>query len=232
LPSLRRCAPILRAFDKEDIMIVWGKKGHIANLGSHGTKHCAVCEKERPFHLMLQYTVHHIWYVFRWVTGKQYGTVCEVCQRGDKLDTKAVESNLQKSPIPFGARWGWAFLAGMIAILAVFGALDDSGRSKDREKYLAAPRTGDRYVVNVASLLKAPQSKYMYGVLRVRAIRPDAVEFDAPTFFYSGTSGPNKDMREGKLDDPGYFAAEPIVLSRDEIARIHREHAIHAIERF
>jgi hypothetical protein len=31
---------------------------------------------------------------------------------------------------------------------------------------------------------------------------------------------------------PGYFTPTPIVLSRDEIARIHKEHAIHSIERF
>jgi hypothetical protein len=213
-------------------MIVWGKKSKVAHLGSEGSRPCPVCEKERPFNLMLQYTVHHIWYVFKWVSGKQYGTACEVCQRGDKLDAKAVESKLQKSPIPFGDRWGWAFLAGLIAIAAVFGALDDSNRSTSRETYLAAPRAGDRYIVNLASLLQAPQSKYMYGVLRVRAVHPDSVEFDAPTFFYSGASGPSKDMRAGKLDEPGYFSEKPIVLSRDQIARIHQEHAIHSIDRF
>ena len=213
-------------------MIVWGKKGHVANLGPQGSRHCPVCERERPFHLMLQYTVHHIWYVFKWVSGKEYGAMCEVCQRGDRLNAKAVESKLGKSPIPFGARWGWAFLAGMVAIAAVVGAAADSSRSSDREKYVAAPRAGDRYVVNVASLLKFPQSKYMYGVLRVRAVNTDSVEFDAPTVFYSGASGPDKDVRDGKLAQPGYFASEPLVLSREEIARIHHEHLIHSIERF
>jgi hypothetical protein len=213
-------------------MIVWGKKGHVAGLGSQGSRYCPTCEKERPFQLSLQYTVHHIWYVFRWVTGKQYGTVCEVCQRGERLDAKAVESKLTTSPIPFGARWSWAFLAGLIALAAVFGAIEDSSRGKDREKYLAAPKAGDRYVVNAASLLKSPNSKYMYGVLRVRAVHADSIEFDAPTVFYSGTSGADKDVRGNKLDEPGYFAAEPIVLSRDQIERIHQEHAIHSIWRF
>ena len=214
-------------------MIVWGAKSQVTTLGPQPSKQCSTCEKERPFHLVLQYTVRHIWYVFKWVTGKQYAVVCEVCQRGDKVDTKLVESKLPKSPIPFGARWGWAFLAGAIAITAVFGVMDDSSRSSSREAYLAAPQKGDRYVVNVASLLKTPQSsKYMYGVMRVRAVKPDSVEFDAPTFFYGGVSGPNKDMREGKLDEPGYFSPAPIVLSSNEIARIHKEHAIHSIDRF
>lgn len=212
-------------------MIVWGAKSEVANLGPQASSHCPTCEKERPFHLMLQYTVRHIWYVFKWVTGKQYATVCDVCQRGNKLDTKVVEARLKKSPIPFGARWGWAFLAGMVAIAAVFGALDDSSRSTSREAYLAAPRKGDLYVVNVASLMKTPQSKYMYAVMRVRGVNADSVEFDAPSVFYDRASGPNKDMREGKVDQPGYFAPAPIALPRDEIARIHKEHAIHSIER-
>jgi hypothetical protein len=213
------------------MMIVWGAKGEVANLGPQASRHCPTCEKERPFHVILQYTVRHIWYVFKWVTGKQYVLLCDVCQRGNKLDPKLVESRLTKPPIPFATRWGWAFLAGMVAIAAVFGVLDDSIRSTSREAYLAAPRKGDRYVVNVASLLKTPQSKYMYGVLRVRAVNAGSVEFDAPSIFYAGPTGPTKDIRDEKLDAPGYFSPAPISLSRDEIARIHKEHAIHSIER-
>ena len=213
-------------------MIVWGAKGEVVDLGTQASKHCPTCEKERPFVLRLQYTVRHIWYVFKWVTGKQYAVVCDVCHRGDRVDARSVEARLAKPPIPFGARWGWAFLAGMVAIAAVFGFLDDSNRSTSREAYLAAPMKGDRYIVNAASLLKDPQSKYLYGVLRVRSVGADAIEFDSPTMFYSGASGVTKDIRAGKLDTPGYFSPSPIVLSRAEIARIHKEHAIHSVERY
>lgn len=212
-------------------MIVWGSKNEVANLGPQAIRHCPTCEKERPFHLMLQYTVRHIWYVFKWVTGKQYAAVCEVCQRGDKLDARTVESGLPKPPIPFGTRWGWAFLAGMVAVVAVFGALENSNRNKSREAYLAAPIKGDQYVVNVSSFVKVPGTGYTYGVLRVRGVNPDSIEFDAPTFFYAASSGPAKDIRDGKVDEPGYFTPASISLSRSEIARIDTEHAIHSIER-
>lgn len=213
-------------------MIVWGAKSEMADLGADASRHCPTCERERPFRLVLQYTARHIWYVFKWVSAKQYASVCTVCQRGARLDARVVESTLSKPPIPFGTRWGWAFLAGMVGIAAVFGAIDDSGRSTSRETYLAAPKVGDNYVVNVASFVKTTHAKYMYGVLRVRAVHADSLEFDAPSFFYTGASGPTRDMREGKLDAPGYFTPTPIVLTRTEIARIHKEHAIHAIERF
>ena len=213
-------------------MFIWGAKGEVADLGFRANKHCPTCEKERPFHLMLQYTVRHFWYVFKWVTGKQYATVCAVCQCGDRLDARSVERTLAKPPIPFAKRGSWVFLVGLLAIAAVFGAIDDSSRSSSREAYLAAPRAGDLYVVNVASLMKTPQSKYLYGVLRVRAVKPDSLEFDAATFFYNGASGPTKDIRDGKLDAPGYFSPTPVVLSHAEVARIHNEHAIHSIDRF
>lgn len=213
------------------MFVMWGSKGVVADLGAQGSRHCPTCEKERTFHLMLQYTVRHFWYAFRWVTGKQYGSVCEVCKRGDKLDARTVESSLKKSPIPFGARWGWAFLVGLLVITGVFMEMGESSRRTSREDYLATPKTGDRYLVNAASLLKTPQSKYMYAVLRVRSVNAGSVEFDAPTVFYSGVTGPKNDMRDGKLDQPGYFAATPLTLSRDEIARIHQEHAIHSIDR-
>jgi hypothetical protein len=216
----------------ESTMIVWGAKSHVVNLGQEAVKHCPTCERARPFNLMLQYTVRHIWYVFRWVTGKQYGVVCDVCQRGDKVDAKLAEAKLTKSPISFGARWGWAFLIGVFAIVLAFDALDVMSRNKSRDAYLAAPLKGDRYVVNAASLMNDPQSKYMYGVMRVRSVNADSIEFDAPSMFYSGVSSATKDIDSGKADSPGYFAPSPVLLSRDEIARILKEHAVHSIVRF
>jgi len=115
----------------------------------------------------------------------------------------------------------------------VFGTLDDWNRSKSREAYLAAPLKGDRYVVNVSSLLKAPQSKYLYGVLRVRSVNTNSIEFDASSIFYSGASSVTKDIDSGRINDAGYFSPSPVVLSRDEIARLHKEeHAIHSIVRY
>ncbi|MCG2594441.1 hypothetical protein LZ009_16815 [Ramlibacter sp. XY19] len=212
-------------------MFIWGAKGVVADLGHQGDRPCPTCEKERPFHLMLQYTARHFWYVFKWVTGKQYASVCAVCQRGQRLDTKTIEAKLPKPPIPFATRGSWMILVGLLAIAAVFGVIDDTSRSSSRETYLATPAKGDRYVVNVAGLMQSPQSKYLYTILRVREVKADGVEFDAATWFYPGASGPNKDMRDGKLDQPGYFSPTPIVLSRDKIARLHADHAIHSIDR-
>jgi hypothetical protein len=212
-------------------MIVWGSKGEVADLGPQESRHCPACEKERSFRLMLQYKVSHIWYVFKWVPEKQYALVCEVCHRGERLVAQAVEARLAKSPIPFMSRWGWAFLVGLMACAFVFGSVESSLRDGRKKGLLASPQKSDIYVVNVSSLLKSPEASAMYGLLRVRGVNGDRVEFDAPAVTYNKASGATKDLRSGKLADPAYFITGPLVLSRDDIAGLEQSGAIHSVER-
>jgi hypothetical protein len=113
----------------------------------------------------------------------------------------------------------------------VFGAIDDSSRSSSREAYLAAPRAGDLYVVNVASLMKTPQSKYLYGVLRVAGgqagLARGSMQRLSSTTARPGRPGHSR-WETGRA---GYFSPTPVVLSHAEVARIHNEHAIHSIDR-
>jgi hypothetical protein len=212
-------------------MLVWGSKGEVADLGPQHSQHCPTCEKERAFKLMLQYKVRHIWYVFKWVTDKQYAVVCEVCQRGQQLVAKTVEEKLGKSPIPFSSRWSWAFLVAIVAGVFVFGAVENGKRDDRTQALMAAPMASDMYVLNVASLLKSPESSYMYGVMRVRSVKGDLVEFDAPSVTYNKVSGATKDVRSGKAAGAGYFVPSPVVLSRGDIVDLQRKGAIHSIER-
>ncbi len=211
-------------------MIVWGSKGEVSVLEAHEHKHCPVCEKERTFLVQLHYKVHHIWYLFKWVTSKQYVKVCEVCQRGEKLATKAVEETLGKPAIPFMSRWSWAFLVAVIVGIGVFGSIADSNRSTQVQTLVATPMKNDIYIANVASLLKSPESSSMYGVLRVRNVDGDKIEFDAPRVTYNKLKGVTKDMSSGKASASDYFEGT-IVFTKDEIAGLQKAGNIHSIER-
>jgi hypothetical protein len=100
-------------------MIIWGSRGQNVVLGVREHRDCEKCQTNRPFRLMLQYRYGHLYYVFRWVTQKQYFLACDVCKRGWKLDTKKVESDLKANPIPFGDRYGWAALLVIVALIAI-----------------------------------------------------------------------------------------------------------------
>ncbi len=211
-------------------MIVWGSKQEVAVLGANEHKHCPVCERERAFLVQLHYKVRHIWYIFKWVSSKQYVKVCEVCQRGETLATKAVEEALGKPPIPFMSRWGWVFLVALIAGIGVYGSIESSNRAGLVHALSAAPRQHDVYVVNVASLLKSPDSSRMFGLLRVKSVNGNNIEFDTPRVTYNKVTGATKDLGNGKAATPDYFEGA-LVLTREDISRLEKEGAIHSIER-
>lgn len=212
-------------------MLVWGSKGGVADLGPQGTKHCAVCERERSFRLLLQYKVSHFWYVLKWVSAKQYAMVCEVCQRGDKLDTQAVEAKLGKPKIPTTSSRAWMAVVAVFAGLVIFGAVNNTRESEQTDAWLAAPHKSDLYLVNVASLLKEPQSLGMYGVLRVRSVDVDQLVFDAPAVAYETVARARKDLTSGRPIDAGYFTSEPLVLSRRALADMRKNGSLRQIER-
>jgi hypothetical protein len=212
-------------------MLIWGSKGEIADLGVQAHHNCTTCERERPFKLALQYKVHHIWYLFKWVTQKQYLLVCDVCQRGSKLDAKEVEPKLAKHPIPLLSRYGWTLLIALIVAVLAFTSLESSERASKTEQLMSAPRANDIYVLNVASLLKSPEASSMYGVMRVRSVQGGNVEFEIPSVTYNKVSGPTKDIRNGKLSEAGYFTPQTLTLPAAELERLKKDGAIHSVER-
>ncbi len=209
--------------------MVWGSKVGVTDLGQQQSRHCSICEKERSFRLMLRYKVSHVWYVFKWVAAKQYGLVCEICQRGEDLATEVVEAKLGKPKIPSTSSRAWMAVLAAVLCLVVLGLLSES---RDRtQNLLDAPQVSDLYVVNLSSLLKSPQALGMYGLLRVRSVNGDRVDFDTPGVAYGKVSAVTKDLRSGKLADPAYFSGEPLTLSRSQLADLRRNGALQSIER-
>jgi hypothetical protein len=212
-------------------MFVWGSKGGVADLGPQGSRHCPVCERERSFRLILQYKISHIWYVFKWVSEKQYALVCDVCQRGEKLVTQTVEAKLGKPKIPSTSGRALMVVVASVAGLILLGLVGNAGRGERLQRLLASPQKNDIYVVNLSPLQKEPRSLEMYGLLRVRSVDAERVEFDTPAVTYDKISAANKDLHSGKVADPAYFAGQPLVLPRSEIAAWKKHGMLHSIER-
>lgn len=212
-------------------MFVWGSRGGVQDLGPQESRLCPVCERERSFRLMLQYKVSHVWYVFKWVSDKQYAVVCDVCRRGEKLVTQAVEAKLGKPRIPASKSRTWMLVVAVFACMIVFGAVHSSRDAERYAAYLASPQKGDLYLANLSSLLQRPQSLEMYGVLRVRNVDDARVEFDTPAVAYDKVSRAQKDLQSGQLTDATYFSGAPLTLSRGEVADLQKRRVIRAIER-
>lgn len=108
-------------------MIIWGTGAGGADLGQQSVQECPVCEKVRPFNLLLRYRYAHLYYL-RWVTKRQYFLACEICQRGAELNVPETEKALGKDPVPFMTRNGWMFLLGAIVVAVLTFAALTGGR--------------------------------------------------------------------------------------------------------
>jgi len=212
-------------------MFVWGSKSGVMDLGVQDHRSCPVCERERSFRLMLQYKISHLWYIIKWVSEKQYALVCEVCHRGDKLVTRNVEAKFGKPKLGASPAKALGIVVAVIVGLVVLGSIDGPRRKEQTLALLAAPQKNDVYVVNVATLLTAPQSLGMYGLLRVRSVDADRVEFETPVVAYEKITGAERDLHNGKYTEPGYFAGKPLVITRVELAAMQKRGSLDAIQR-
>lgn len=86
------------------------------NLGFLDERLCETCAKTQPFGLTLTYKYFHLYWIFRWVTKRQYWLVCPVCEHGWELETKATEAALPKSSIPLWDRYGLVALGALVAV--------------------------------------------------------------------------------------------------------------------
>ena len=91
-------------------MIVYGSGGDLVVVRPEGEQMCPVCERVRPFSLLLRYEYQHCYFVFGLVSSREYYVVCDVCQRGERVRRKEIEPTLERIPIPFMRRYGCLLL--------------------------------------------------------------------------------------------------------------------------
>jgi len=212
-------------------MLVWGSGSDTKDLGMVEKRHCDACEKERPFKLFLQYRFAHIWYLFSWVTKKEYLLLCDVCRRGVQLDKKKVESKLRENPIPLRRRYGWMLLVVLIAIGAVLAQQSvEADRARDYA-YIDSPHVNDLYVTDLSRVLRNVDQSPMYSVMKIKSVNGGRVEFMLSRVGYNKSSGPNKDIRSGKAASADYYTTESLVLPVSELRILRQVGTINSIRR-
>lgn len=211
-------------------MLIWGSGGDVVQLGNAGEAHCQICEKDRPFKNILSYRYAHLWYLFSWVTEKTYATVCDVCGRGTRHDSKQFEEKLGKSPIPFYRRFGGLFLLGLIAVAVVFGIVASNQSNARETKLIAQPQVGDLYVVDLEKLVPGGFDGHAYGVMRVASINGQQISLQVPNMGYSKLTGASRDL-SSKARDESYYVAEQIQLPISQLQQLHDSGEIHDVSR-
>ena len=83
----------------------------------------------------------------------------------------------------------------------------------------------------MSKLVKNPEHSPMYGVLRVKGVNGDRVEFMMSKVGYGKTSGPSKDIRAGKTTSNDYYYPETIMLSVTELKAMRHSGVVTSVRR-
>ena len=212
-------------------MIIWGSMGKMAVVGEGPVQHCPTCEKDRTFLTYLTYKVHHIWYLIRWISGKQYTHACEVCGRGVPLMARDVEPMLQKSPFSWFDRFSWTILAGLIAVLIVAGVLGDRANTAENAELIAAPKAGDLYTMDLAIGATNPERPHMYALGRVKAVDPSGVTLELASGYFDRINGVERDIRDHAYDRAGYFSPDNGQITLANLSKMKTDGVIIEIDR-
>ncbi len=69
-------------------MIFYGWRKRVRPLLNIGTYHCSQCG-DRPFHIIVNYSYFHLYWIFGFITGRRYIAACTNCSRGVSVREEA-----------------------------------------------------------------------------------------------------------------------------------------------
>ena len=110
-------------------MIIFGSGQEVLTVKSLGQRECPVCERARPYSLLLQYTYFHIYYYFTLVTSRKYHATCDICGNGTTIKRQKIEKLLKRDPLPLVTRFGcflfpFAIFGVLMLLLLVLSVVD------------------------------------------------------------------------------------------------------------
>jgi hypothetical protein len=217
-------------------MIVWGSAFKSVHVGDGGESNCPTCQAPRGFILMLSYKMHHIWYLVRWATSRQYYRVCGTCNTPFATDAAEVQAMTGSSPaklIPAFDRLGWVFAAGLIGLFVIAISLSAASHRSDEQTYIAAPAVGDLYEVQINQFIGGPVPagipQEAYGIVRIAAVSGGNVTFDLPRVVYDQMRGADEALRS-EARTAAYYA-DQLQKPVADIRRLYDSGVIRYIER-
>ena len=210
--------------------ISWGKWEKLKHIGSAGVRHCDRCGQDSEFQSFVSYTVRHIYWLFRWITGHESQMACGNCGAifwGDEV----VDSAAAKKAIPFFDRRGWTLGAGAIASLFGLGAIASAQDNADNSTYIQTPHAGDLYEVDMAKLSTKPEAPVMYSVMRVTDVKDQTVTVQLASRYYEDMRGVDRDVRDGATARADYYSPEQEVMPRPVLAKLYHDGVISDVVR-
>lgn len=216
------------------MFFVWGSGGGRAELGDTATQKCDVCENTAPFKAVVDYRYGHLWYLFSFLTSREYAKVCSHCGNGYVVNKSEMKAEFPKENIPFIRKWGWAVVVLLIALVFAWGSTVSATNSANRESYIAQPMVNDLYRADLSKIADSgfENHKKAYGAIKLVAIDDNGnLSFATSRDAYSEKKGINDRLREAGYMQVGFDLDDLVVLTPQEVKALEAKGIIYSIER-
>ncbi len=207
------------------MILVWGSGEGRSVMGDMPATKCATCGQMSPRTAVVLFKYFHLWYLFSFLTGRDYMTICNSCGGVAELDKAEADANFPSDNIPFLRKRGWMLFVGAILAIVFFVAVGSYMSGVRLKGLLESPAVGDLYAANLA---KIPGSGYeqgpkpMYGgMLLVRELENGSFLVATSDIAYDMKSGWRKEG--GKVVDYSVSGEDgvPLMLSSSDLIRLH-----------
>lgn len=210
-------------------MIFFGTKGKTVSGQVVDGIQCPSCEKTQfmTFGIIRYF---HLYWIPTFVTSKKVGMECTHCKR--TLLDKEIPSDLSRQikDTVFTNGNTIPLFSGLIIIgcFVLFGIYSVQESNKQEAVYMEQPAVNDYYIVDLTKVFPESDPSYKYGLMRIKQVSSQRVEFQVGNMAYNKASGVRKDIRDNKASSDGYYDKEPFYM---ELSKLKATGAIYSIDR-
>lgn len=207
------------------MLLIWGNGSGRSLMGELPEEKCPDCGEKAPRTAFVDFKYWHIWYLFSFLTGREYHTACNACGAVAPYDKTEAKLQFSRDNIPFIRKNGWTVVAGLVALFLAFGAMSSREKRRKIEGMLAAPQNSDVYLADLSKVANSGYEqggKKMYGAMvLVEKLEGGGFIVATSDNAFTKKSALSKAMKEGFTYS--HDEEDPLILSREELSTLYRD---------
>jgi len=178
-------------------MLIWGSGSGGLRVGAAGEGDCPHCETKKPYSIYLNYKYAHLYYLFSWITHREYIRACDNCRRGEVVRRAEAKALAPVDPIPWLRRSGWMLGAGLIGACLLFAAILPAITANAQRVHV-----GDVYECQFDT---REGEANRYGLVRVQALEGENVVLVPSKEAYADRPSADAALKARRWREPNYL---------------------------
>lgn len=212
------------------MFFIWGRGGNRVTAGEATHQTCSTCNDVTQFNTVVDYRFFHLWYLFSFLTSRQYAVVCERCGHGAYITKSEFKQTHHKEKISIIRKWGWLISCLLMVSLVSYAIYSSKQEAALVNQYMTLPQVNDIYFADLAKINSSGYNSeiHAYGTMKLVGFEDEYYLFAIANVAYDKKKGIPKTLSTIEYvenDD------EIVALTEPEIIELKNSNIIYDIRR-